>query len=152
MAKAKTIDGKDLMVTLGGKTIALATSCVINMNRAMNSAATKDDGAWDAPEPGDMSWDVSSDSLFAADVDDAANQLAFDALFDAWKNGSKLVVAFGVVSTPAQSLPAGGWVLGSGAYSGDAYVESVSINAAKGSSSTISVKLTGCGELDKVTA
>lgn len=153
MAKAKSIDGKDLMVTLGGKTVALATSCTINITRAMNSASSKDDGAWSESEPGDISWNVSSDSLFAADTSDGANQIAYDELFEQMVAGSEVVVAFGVVNNPsAAGLPANGWTLSSGMYTGSAYISDLSTSGAKNSPANISVQLTGVGELSKVKA
>ena len=150
MAKAKSIDGKDLMISLGGKTIALATSCTINITRAMNSASSKDDGAWDNPVPGDMTWDCSSDSNFSADASDTNNQEAFDSLFAAQVAGTALDVVFGVVSNPSSSgVPDGGWTL-KGMYSGKAYVSELSATGAKNSPATFSVKLNGSGELKPV--
>lgn len=151
MAKAKAKDGKDLMITIGGKTIALATSCSVSLNRAMNSAASKDDGAWDAPVAGDMSWSVSSSSLFAYDADDLNNQVAFDSLFDAWSKGTLVEVMFGMVEEAA-GIPDDGWKLQAGAYGGQAYVASITQNADKGTAATMSVELTGFGEYKKVTA
>lgn len=151
MAKSKSIDGKDLMISLGGKTIALATSCTINITRAMNSASSKDDGAWDSPVPGDMTWDCSSEANFSADANDTNNQEAFSSLFAAQVAGTPLDIVFGVVSNPSSGgVPDGGWTL-KGMYSGQAYVSELSANAAKNSPATFSVKLNGSGELKPVT-
>lgn len=152
MAKAKSIDGKDLMISVGGKTIALATSCTINITRAMNSASSKDDGVWDNPVPGDMTWDVSSDSNFSADKSDTNNQEAFASLFATQVAGTAVDIVFGIVDSPSSAgVPEGGWTL-NGMLSGRAYISELSATGAKNSPATFSVKLNGAGELKPVTA
>lgn len=46
MAKAKQVLGKDLMLFVGGKAIALATSCKIGMSAETIDTQSKDSGIW----------------------------------------------------------------------------------------------------------
>ena len=46
MAKAKQVLGKDLMLFVGGKAIALATSCKIGMSAETIDTQSKDGGIW----------------------------------------------------------------------------------------------------------
>lgn len=58
------IKGQNLRVFIGGKCIASATSCSLNINAATESSTTKDsDGNWDENEVTGKSWDVSTESL-----------------------------------------------------------------------------------------
>jgi hypothetical protein len=151
MAKRKPIEGKDLMLFIGGKTIALANSCTLNIDRGSNDAASKDDGVWGQDTPGDMSWNLSSDALFSADAADSNNQMAYDALFDAQVAGTDLTIIFGVVGNASSNgLPADGWTAPTkGGYTGTAHVTSLSLTGAKGSASSMSVSLVGSGELKR---
>ena len=69
MGKAKTLNGKDLMLWIDGKVIALSTSCKINLVANTTDSATKDDGFWDASEIGSMSWSATNESVDSADKD-----------------------------------------------------------------------------------
>ena len=149
MAKRKPVEGKDLMLFIGGKTVALSNSCTLNLNRASNDASSKDDGVWATDTPGDMSWDISADGLFSADETDTNNQLAYKELYEAQVNGTDLTIVFGIVSNKSQNgLPNDGWIApSSGGYTGTAHVTSLSATGAKGNAATFSASFVGSGPL-----
>lgn len=149
MAKSKALEGKDVMLFLDTKTVALATSCTLNVTRESNDASSKDDGVWKADIPGDMSWTASSDSLFAPKEGLDTTQLAYDELFKAMVEGKDVAVVFGQITNPSSGgLPSGGWTAPTTkGYTGVAHVTSLDWTGAKGSSATMTVSLTGNGPL-----
>lgn len=149
MAKRKSVEGKDLMLFLDGKTIALATSCTLNVSRNMDEASSKDDGSWRTVTPGDAQWDLSTDSLFSPDEkDDESKQIGFAEIFAALVEGRELSAHFTIVENKSSSgLPDGGWLPKAGGYTGKCYANSTSISAAKGSAASNSISFTGNGPL-----
>lgn len=137
------------MLFLDGNTVALATSCTLNVSRNMDEASSKDDGSWRTVTPGDASWDISADSLFSPDGEDSAQkQIAFPDLFAALVDGKELEAHFTIAENASSNgLPDGGWLPKAGGYKGKCYVNSSSISAAKGSAASSSISFTGNGPL-----
>ena len=81
MAKRKALKGKDFMVFVGGKAIALATSHTLSLNAETSDTSSKDDGMWAESEITGMSWQASSESIGAV-TEDAAVDLSYEELFD----------------------------------------------------------------------
>lgn len=143
------------MLFLDGNTVALATSCTINVSRSMDEASSKDDGSWRTVTPGDASWGISAESLFSPDGEDSAQkQIAFPDLFAALVEGKELEAHFTVAENASSNgLPAEGWTPKAGeGYKGKCYVNDSSIAAAKGSAASSSFSFTGNGPLEQVTA
>jgi hypothetical protein len=150
MAKQKSTEGKDLMLFLDGYTVALATSCSINVTRNMDEANSKDDGPYRTVTPGTVSWDISTDSLFSPiDKNEGDKQVGFAYLFAAMVEGKELDAHFTIAgnATP-NGLPDGGWTpkAGSG-WQGKVYVNTSSITAANGSAASSSLSFIGNGPL-----
>ena len=58
---------------VGGKCIAMATSCQLHISAQMEDSSTKDDaGNWQTQEAVGLSWDVQTDSLITL-VDNGSN-------------------------------------------------------------------------------
>lgn len=154
MAKRKSIEGKDLMLFIDGKSIALATSCTLNLQRASNDSSSKDDGVWASDTPGDLSWNISSDNLYSASEGADAKQLAYDELFEAMVGSKDLQIVFGIASNKgADGLPEGGWLAPtSGGYTGVVHVTDLSLSGAKGSAASFSASFVGSGALKPQTA
>ena len=58
---------------VGGKCIAMATSCQLHISAQMEDSSTKDDaGNWQTQEVVGLSWDVQTDSLITL-VDNGSN-------------------------------------------------------------------------------
>lgn len=147
--KAKTLNGKDLMLWIGGKVIALSKSCSLNLTANTGDADTKDDGLWGANEITSLQWDMSNESVDSADAD-RSNDLVYDDLFDAMVAGEPVTVTFGKpVNAGDSGVPAAGWTAPTTGYTGKALITSLGRTGAKGSNASVSVSLTGIGSLSR---
>lgn len=138
------------MLFIDNKTIALATSCTLNVSRNMDEASSKDDGSWRTVTPGDASWDISTDALFSPDkASDSDKQSSFYEAFAAMVEGKELTAIFTLAENAnANGLPETGWLPAStGGYTGKCYVNSANVTAAKGSAASQSISFTGNGPL-----
>ena len=95
MAKAKYVNGKDLMIFIDGKAIALATSCSLSLSADTMDAGNKDDGCWQANDAGDLSWEASTDALLSFD-EDRTTDAVYEDLFDAFVARKLVTVTFGI--------------------------------------------------------
>lgn len=154
MAKANYVNGKDLMIFIGGKAIALASSCSLSVSADTLDASSKDDGCWKADDAGDLSWEATTDALLSFDTDRAVDAVFAD-LFDKMVARELVTVTFGVAgnaSTDCSGIPDAGWeepVTGV-YYTGKAMITSLEATGEKGSAGEMSVSLTGNGALTKV--
>ena len=140
MSKAKSVLGKDLMLFIDDKAIALATSCKLGL-----SAET----IWTEKDIKKLSWNASSENVFSADAD--AN--SYDKLFALFLAHKPVVLKFGVVGNPdVNEMPAAGWTLAEGAYTGSAVITSLEANAPDGDKATLSISFEGTGPLAKEAA
>lgn len=58
------IKGQNLRVMVGGKCIAMATSCQIHIGTQLEDSSTKDStGDWQEQEVTGLNWDAQTDSL-----------------------------------------------------------------------------------------
>ena len=151
MAKAQSLNGKDLMLWVDGKVIALSTSCTLNLTASTQSSGTKDDGLWDANEVGNLSWNCSNESVDTAETN-RTNDQVFDDLFTYYSAGQPIPVTVGIPSNQnTTGVPEAGWLApASGTYSGQAIITSLSRTGAKGSNGSVSVSLQGYGAMVKV--
>ena len=68
-----TIKGQNLRVMVGGKCIAMATSCQFHIAASLEDSSTKDsEGYWQEQEVTGLSWDAQTDSLVTL-VDNGTN-------------------------------------------------------------------------------
>lgn len=68
-----TIKGQNLRVMVGGKCIAMATSCQFHIAASLEDSSTKDStGDWQEQEVTGLSWDAQTDSLVTL-VDNGTN-------------------------------------------------------------------------------
>lgn len=68
-----TIKGQNLRVMVGGKCIAMATSCQFHIAASLEDSSTKDsEGDWQEQEVTGLSWDAQTDSLVTL-VDNGTN-------------------------------------------------------------------------------
>ena len=126
MSKAKSVLGKDLMLFIDGKAIALATSCKLGLSAETIDTQSKDSGIWTEKDIKKLSWNASSENVFSADAD--AN--SYDKLFALFLAHKPVVLKFGVVGNPdVNEMPAAGWTLAEGAYTGSAVITSLEANA-----------------------
>lgn len=157
MAKAKYVNGKDLMLFIADKAVALATSCSVTINADQLDANNKDDGCWAAQDAGTLSWEASTDALLSFDADRETDAV-YETLFDAMVGRTLVNVTFGLptnASTGCDGLPEAGWEAPDTAaatphYTGKAMITSLEATGENGSAATMSVTLTGNGALSKV--
>lgn len=154
MEKAKSLAGKDLMLWIAGKVVALSKSCNLDISVATVDENTKDDGIWDASGAGNRSWIMSNESVDSADAE-RTNDMVYDDLFELTVTGEPVDVTFGVPSNKSnEGVPEAGWqkqTMGAaGTYKGKALITSLGRGGSKGDNASVSVSLKGVGALTKV--
>lgn len=153
-----TIKGKDLMVFVGGKSIALATNHTLEITANTTDTTTKDTGGrWTDSEVSTMGWTVSSENLVSLAGTDGKTTID---IMDLALAGEKVEVIFSLANPLSSSVdggvvPTGGFVPTSTAgdvkYSGYAIITSVNINAQNGEKASYNTTFTGVGALTKTT-
>lgn len=145
MSKAKSVLGKDLMLFADGDALALATSCKLGLSAETIDTQSKDSGMWAEKDIKKLSWNASSENVFSADAD--VN--SYDKLFAMFIAHKSVTLKFGIVANPMNEMPADGWALSAGAYTGKAVITSLETNAPDGDKATLSISFDGTGPLTK---
>ena len=128
---------------VGGKCIAMATSCQIHVSAQMESIATKDSvGDFDEQDVTGLSWDASTDSLVTL-VDNGTNGELPTDLMSLILNKTKVTLTFdqtaGTNNRTAQDSAI--------KRSGQAFLTDYALTAPNRANSTLSCKFTGTGPL-----
>mgnify|MGYP007130650903 FL=1 len=137
------IKGQNLRVMVGGKCIAMATSCQIHIGTQLEDSSTKDSvGDWQEQEVTGLSWDAQTDSLVTLEDNGTNGELPQDLL-------GLIISKTKVTITFDQTAGANNRVGQNSAIkrTGEAYVTDVTITAQNRQNSTFSAKLTGTGPL-----
>lgn len=138
-----TIKGQNLRILVGGKCIAMATSCTFHVAASVQDSSTKDDtDDWAANEVVGLSWDASTDSLVTLTDNGSNGELPTD-LFTALINKTLLTLVFDVTSGTNNRTASSSAL----AKTGTAYLTDISVTAANRQNSTISATFTGTGAL-----
>lgn len=147
MSKAKALLGRDLMLFIDGKAIALATSCKLSMSAETIDTQSKDSGIWTEKDIKKLSWNGSSENAFSADPEING----YDKLFALMLARKPIAIKFGIPSNiDSDELPADGWKAPTvGAYSGNVIITSLELNAPDGDKATFSASFEGTGPLTK---
>lgn len=138
-----TIKGQNLRVMVGGKCIAMATSCTFHISAQVESAATKDDANdFEVNEVTGLSWDASTDSLVTLTDNGTNGELPTDLM-------SLIINKTLVTLTFDQTAGTNNRVGQNSAIkrSGQAYLTDYSISAQNRQNSTLSCQFTGSGPL-----
>lgn len=148
MSKAKAVLGKDLMLFVGGKSIALATSCKLSISAEMIDTQSKDSGIWTEKDVKKLSWNGSSENTFSADEDING----YDKLLELMLARAPIQILFGIpANADAGELPDAGWTVPTGKhYSGSVIITNLELNAPDGDKATFSVTFEGTGALKPV--
>jgi hypothetical protein len=89
-----TIKGQNLRVMVGGKCIAMATSCQFHISAQMEDASTKDSvGDFQEQEVTGLSWDAQTDSLVTLEDNGSNGELPQD-IFSLIINKTKVQLTF----------------------------------------------------------
>ncbi|MBY2893801.1 phage tail tube protein [Bacteroides fragilis] len=144
MSKAKAVLGKDFMLFVGGKALALATSCKLSISAETIDTQSKDSGIWTEKDIKKLSWNGSSENLFSADKGISG----YDTLFDLMLNCQPVEAKFGIpANADASEVPSDGWSLPAASYSGQVLITSLELNAPDGDKTTFSATFEGTGAL-----
>lgn len=152
MANSNTIvKGQELMLFQNGESIAFATSHTLTVTGNTTDISSKDHGFFAASALTSITWEISSENLYTDN--------AYNKLFDAMVNKREpITVVFGHYSDDASLAIAG--IAGSDTeswtaptttvyYEGEAYITSLTANAANGDNATFSITLSGVGKLEQ---
>ena len=124
MSKVKSVLGKDLMLFVGGKALALATSCKLSISAETIDTQSKDSGIWAEKDIKQLSWNGSSENLFSAD--DKVS--GYDTLLDLMLNRQPVEAKFGIpANANADGVPAAGWALPAASYSGNVLISNLEL-------------------------
>ena len=138
-----TIKGQNLRVMVGGKCIAMATSCQFHIGTSMEDASTKDStGDWQEQEVTGLNWDASTDSLVTLTDNGQNGELPTDLM--------SLIINKTLVTLTFDETAGTNNRTGQNATikrSGSAYLTDYSLTAPNRQNSTLSCKFTGTGPL-----
>lgn len=138
-----TIKGQNLRIAVGGKCIAMATSCQFHVAAQTEDSSTKDDtGDWASNEITGLSWDASTDSLVTLTDNGSNGELPTD-LFTAMIAKTLLNLTFDVTSGTNNRTAQNSALK----KTGTAYITDISVTAQNRANSTITVQFTGTGAL-----
>lgn len=138
-----TIKGQNLRILVGGKCVAMATSCTFHVSAQLEDSSTKDSvGDWQEQEVTGLSWDAQTDSLVTLEDNGTNGELPQDLL-------GLIISKTKVTITFDQTAGTNNRVAQNAAIkrTGEAYVTDVTITAQNRQNSTFSAKLTGTGPL-----
>jgi predicted secreted protein len=138
------IKGQNLRIKLGTKYVAFATSCTVHVSAQLEESSTKDStNGWQQQEITGMKWDISVDALYSVDTD-ATGVNGSEAL-DLILAQQKIAVEFTQAAGEKNRVPGQGAIV----YSGNAWVNDVSVNAPNRQNTTYTLQAAGDGELTK---
>ena len=166
MAK-NIINGSDLMLFVeegnAYKSLAFATSHSLSISADVADINTKDHGQWGGKEINKINWEISSENMFTVE--------GYEDLFDIMMSKTAVKVVFALKNGWAGDSPAptgnetrnltttdgDSWTVETASattpkYEGEAFITSLTANAAAGEKATYSVTLNGNGALSKVNA
>lgn len=138
-----TIKGQNLRVMVGGKCIAMATSCQFHVAAQTADSSTKDDtGDWAVNEIVGLSWDASTDALITLEDNGTNGELVVD-LFTAMIQKTLLTLSFDVTNGANNRTSTNSTIK----KTGTAYISDISVTAANRQNSTVTVQFVGTGAL-----
>jgi hypothetical protein len=145
-------NGKDLMIRVDGQTIALATSCSFETTVNVTDGRTKrSKGPNDVPTG--ISWNLTSENLVG--INPGAIQQTYASLMMHALRKERVAVEF-IIVEPSSDGIRGDWLPGDEAiavsngfqaFTGEALITGVTLNAPIKAHASMTVKLNGQGEL-----
>jgi hypothetical protein len=128
---------------VGGKCIAMATSCQIHVGTQLEDASTKDStGDWQEQEVTGLNWDVTTDSLVTLEDNGTNGELPQDLL--------SLIINKTLVTLSFDTTAGANNRVGQNSVikrSGSAYLTDYNLTAPNRQNSTLNCKFTGTGPL-----
>ena len=137
------IKGQNLRVMVGGKCIAMATSCQIHVGTQLEDSSTKDStGDWQEQEVTGLNWDVTTDSLVTLEDNGTNGELPQDML-SLIINKTKVTLSFDTTSGANNRVGQNSVIK----RSGEAYLTDYNLTAPNRQNSTLNCKFTGTSPL-----
>ena len=138
-----TIKGQNLRVMVGGKCIAMATSCQFHVSAQLEDSSTKDSvGDFQEQEVTGLSWDAQTDSLVTLEDNGTNGELPQD-LLSLTINKTKVTLTFDQTAGTNNRVGQNSVIK----KTGQAYITDMSVQAPNRQNSTLSVQFTGTGPL-----
>lgn len=137
------IKGQNLRVMVGGKCIAMATSCQIHIGTQLEDSSTKDStGDWQEQEVTGLNWDVTTDSLVTLEDNGTNGELPQD-LMSLIINKTKVQLTFDQTAGTNNRTGQNAAIK----RTGYAYLTDYNLTAPNRQNSTLNCKFTGTGAL-----
>ena len=128
---------------VGGKCIAMATSCQFHVSAQLEDSSTKDSvGDFQEQEVTGLSWDAQTDSLVTLEDNGTNGELPQD-LLSLMINKTKVTLTFDQTAGTNNRVGQNSVIK----KTGQAYVSDINISAQNRQNSTISVQFSGTGPL-----
>ena len=145
------VQGGDLMLFLGTKSIAYATNHTLEISGETQETSNKDEGAggWASNEVSLLSWTASTDNLYSVDGEGDLYEDLFDLMVA--KEPIDAVFAKKSQASTVTEVPTGGWTAASTGYKGKVVITSLTLNAPNGEYATFTAQFNGVGALEKYT-
>lgn len=149
------IKGSDMMLFVGGKSIAYATNHTLNISADTKETSSKDSGGkWQTSEVGVLSWSCSTENLCG----DSEAGIGYNQLIDYMVARKPITAVFAMEGNSTDydehkldAVPSTGWTAKSGnGYTGQVIITNIDVNAPNGENATFKVDFTGVGALTKV--
>lgn len=137
------IKGQNLRLKIAGKFVGFATSCAVHVSASLEDSSTKDssDGIFQEQQLTGLAWDISTDALYSVDTD--ATGINAEGALDAILARQKVDIEFtGTVGTNNRQATGH-------KYTGQAWINDISINAANRQNASYSLQAQGTGPLTK---
>lgn len=147
---AQVINGGDLMLFIGGMSVAFATSHKLSINVETVETTSKDSGGkWVSKAARKISWNCSTENLYSND----GEGVTFEQLFDMLVAREEVDAVFCLekdYAAKADEVPDGGWIPATaGTYSGKVIITALEANAPNGDNATFTASFEGVGALTK---
>jgi len=144
------VKGSALQITVGGTILGFATSHSLSITVNTTEVSSKDHGDYPGVIKQNTTWEVTCENLFCGQ-----NWDELQALLD---DDTPVTVSFvpvtnytskGIVQPESGEVSGAttAWTAGGALAAGQAYITSLSVNAAAGDNATISATFTGAGPL-----
>ena len=138
-----TIKGQNLRVMVGGKCIAMATSCQIHIGTQLEDSSSKDStGDWQEQEVTGLNWDATTDSLVTLEDNGTNGELPQD-LMSLIINKTLVTLSFDQTAGTNNRVGQNSAIK----RTGSAYLTDYNLTAPNRQNSTLNCKFTGTGAL-----
>ena len=128
---------------VGGKCVAMATSCQFHVAAQLEDASTKDsEGDWQEQEVTGLSWDAQTESLVTLEDNGTNGELPQD-LLSLMINKTQVTLTFDQTAGTNNRVGQNSVIK----KSGNAWISDIQITAANRQNSTVTVQFQGTGAL-----